>query len=167
MPNVEAGCRVMLRRAILGLLVISAFLSSSTLSSAGGARLTEREAAFLKEINAVRSSHGLAPLRLDFSLEQAARSHSGYMLRTGSFAHGNFGGRMAQFRVRASLAGENLAWGAGSLAAPSSVVAAWLGSAEHRANLLRPAFRRIGVGAAIGPFLGYPGATVVTADFAG
>jgi uncharacterized protein YkwD len=157
----------MLRTALVGLLVVSAFVSSATLAPAGGARLTQREAALLQEINRVRAARALAPLRVDLTLERAARSHSGYMLRTGSFAHGNFGGRMAQFRVRASLAGENLAWGAGGLAAPSTVVSAWLASAPHRANLLRPGFRRVGVGAAVGPFFGYTGATVVTADFAG
>lgn len=157
----------MLRTALLGLLVVSAFVSSAQLAPAGGASLTQREAALLKEINRVRADHGLRPLRLDLTLERAARSHSGYMLRTGSFDHGNFSVRMAQFRVRAALAGENLAWGSGGLGAPSSVVSAWLASAPHRANLLRPGFRRIGVGAAVGAFLGYSGATVVTADFAG
>jgi uncharacterized protein YkwD len=37
----------------------------------------------------------------------------------------------------------------------------------HRANLLRPGFNRIGIGAARGTFHGLPDALVVTADFAG
>jgi uncharacterized protein YkwD len=40
---------------------------------------------------------------------------------------------------------------------PSSVVAAWLASPAHRANLLSPRFHRVGVGDANG---------LVTADFA-
>lgn len=156
----------MLRRAVLGVLVVSAFLSSATLAPARGARLTGRESALLAEINRVRSAHHLAPLRIDLSLQRAARSHSGEMLRTDSFAHGNFGGRLSHFRVRTSFAGENIAWATGDLATPTSLVAGWLGSPPHRAILLRPGFRRIGVGAAVGPFLGYSGATVVTADFA-
>jgi uncharacterized protein YkwD len=46
-------------------------------------------------------------------------------------------------------------------------VAAWLASPEHRANLLRPSFRRVGLGDLAGTFQGYPGAQVVTADFVG
>ena len=42
-----------------------------------------------------------------------------------------------------------------------------MSSPGHRANLLRPGFRRIGIGALVGRFSGYSGATVVTADFAG
>ena len=43
----------------------------------------------------------------------------------------------------------------------------WLASPEHRANLLRPGYARIGIGLVRGSFLGNGGATVVTADFAG
>jgi uncharacterized protein YkwD len=41
----------------------------------------------------------------------------------------------------------------------------WLASPGHRANLLRPGFRRLGLGIATGSFPGQAGATVVTADF--
>ena len=37
----------------------------------------------------------------------------------------------------------------------------------RRAILLRPGFRRVGVGYAFGSFIGHGGAGVVTADFAG
>jgi hypothetical protein len=33
--------------------------------------------------------------------------------------------------------------------------------------LLRPGFRRVGIGISLGTFAGHGGATVVTADFAG
>ena len=42
-----------------------------------------------------------------------------------------------------------------------------MASPGHRANLLRPGWKRIGIGSRTGTFLGYGGATVVTADFAG
>jgi uncharacterized protein YkwD len=89
------------------------------------------------------------------------------MLAGDVFRHGAFGTRMVRFRIQGSLAGENLAWGTGALATPKGVVASWLASPEHRANLLRPMFRRVGIGELSGSFLGYDGATVVTADFAG
>ena len=42
-----------------------------------------------------------------------------------------------------------------------------LASPAHRAVLLRPGFRRVGVGAYQGNFAGRHDALVVTADFAG
>jgi len=135
--------------------------------TAGAASLSSPESALLREMNAVRAQHGLAPLRFDSRLEQAARFHSREMLAGDVFAHGAFHSRMVRFRVQGSLAGENLAWGIGSYATAHGIVAHWLASPEHRANLLRPSFRRVGVGELTGSFLGYGGARVVTADFAG
>jgi uncharacterized protein YkwD len=89
------------------------------------------------------------------------------MLRRDYFAHGNFPGRMAAFHVSGSTAGENLAWGSGPYGTAGAVVQAWLASPEHRANLLRASFTRIGLGVVRGTFLGTGDATVVTADFAG
>jgi hypothetical protein len=43
----------------------------------------------------------------------------------------------------------------------------WLRSPRHRGNLLRPGFRRLGIAAPRGEFLGWRGARVVTLDFAG
>ena len=89
------------------------------------------------------------------------------MLATNVFTHGAFGSRLLQFDVQSSIAGENLAWGTGRQGTARAIVAAWLASPEHRANLLRPSFNRVGVGALTGRFLGHRGAHVVTADFAG
>lgn len=133
----------------------------------GAASLTRPEGRLIRQMNRVRALHGLAPLRFDVRLERASRFHSKRMIRTGSFAHGAFGSRMSHFRVRATLAGENLAWGVGDRGNAREIVAAWLASPEHRENLLRPTFRRVGVGALRGNFSGYRDATVVTADFAG
>jgi uncharacterized protein YkwD len=74
---------------------------------------------------------------------------------------------MLQFNVRMSTAGENLAWGTGSQGSARALVAAWLASPPHRANLLEPSFTRVGVGELVGPFQGLSGAHVVTTDFAG
>jgi uncharacterized protein YkwD len=134
---------------------------------AASAGLTRPEAAVLLEMNHVRQLNGLAPLRYDASLERAARFHSREMVATHVFAHGAFGERMARFAVSGSLAGENLAWGVGARGTARGIVAAWLASPEHRANLLRASFTRVGVGEIVDAFLGHPGARIVTADFAG
>jgi uncharacterized protein YkwD len=110
--------------------------------------------------------HHLPGLQVDLRLAQAARAHSIDMMRRGYFAHGNLGARMARFHVRGSLFEENLVWSSGILGAQGAV-ADWLASPPHRAALLDPKLRRIGVAAPVGPFDGYATATVVTADFAG
>jgi uncharacterized protein YkwD len=117
-------------------------------------------------MNAVRAAHGLPPLRLDRRLTRAARSHTADMFRHGFFSHGRVGPRLRAFHVRAQRVGENLAWGSGSFASVDSIVGRWLASPPHRANLLRPGFRRVGIGALTGTFAGYGGSLVVTADFA-
>jgi uncharacterized protein YkwD len=135
--------------------------------SAGAATLSSSESALLHEMNAVRAAHGLPALRFDTHLEQAARFHTHEMLAADQFAHGAFGSRMVRFRVTGSLAGENLAWGTGTDGTAQAIVQAWLASPEHRANLLRPSFTRVGIGEQTGSFQGYGDANVVTADFAG
>jgi uncharacterized protein YkwD len=154
--------RVLKRLTALGAAIL-VFVVTTTAAAAG---LTRAEARLLRDLNHVRAAHGLAPLRYDSHLQRAARTHSREMLVTQIFEHGAFGERMVQFDVGGSLTGENLAWGNGSLGTANAIVRAWLTSPEHRANLLRPGFRRIGIGDLVGPFLGYDGAHVVTADFA-
>ena len=129
--------------------------------------MSSHEASVLKEMNRVRAQHGLCALRLDAHLQRAATAHSREMLATDVFAHGAFASRMLHFDVKASIAGENLAWGTDDRGTAQAIVAAWLASPHHRANLLRPSFRRAGVGDLLGFFQGHGGAHVVTADFAG
>jgi uncharacterized protein YkwD len=134
---------------------------------AGSASAATSSSALLQEMNNARTARHLAPLRADTTLQRAARSHSADMLRRKYFAHGDFALRMRRFHVAGSFAGENLAWGVGARAAARTIVAEWLASPEHRANLLRPGFRRVGLATLVGSFSGHAGATVVTADFAG
>jgi uncharacterized protein YkwD len=125
------------------------------------------ESGLLNAMNQVRMAAGLRPLRFDDKLHAAARAHSADMIRRGYFGHGAFDRRISSFHVRARTIGENLAWGTGPYSAAKAIVQEWLASPEHRANLLRPGFSRVGVGSAVGTFVGRAGATVVTADFAG
>ena len=149
------------------LIVLVAVLLLALPATAFAAGLTQNESSLLRQMNLVRSQHGLGRLSFDTHLERAARAHSREMLASGTFAHGAFGSRMLQFTIAGSFAGENLAWGTGVQGTAGGVVAAWLASPEHRANLLRPNFRRVGIGSLTGTFLGHQGANVITADFAG
>ena len=135
--------------------------------TAAAATLTRPETSILREMNRVRVANGLRPLRVDNHLERAARAHTREMVAANVFDHGAFGSRMMAFKVQGRMTGENLAWGAGPRGTPPALVAAWLASPGHRENLLRPQYTRVGVGAYVGRFLGFPGVTLVTTDFAG
>jgi uncharacterized protein YkwD len=129
--------------------------------------LTQAESSLLGAMNSVRLANGLQPLRADARLERAARGHSTEMLRTGTFAHGAFTARIRSVGVRMPRIGENLAWSTGSVTIARTIVAMWLASPEHRANLLRPGYRLVGVGALRGCFDGRRHTLMVTTDFAG
>jgi uncharacterized protein YkwD len=148
---------------------LAAPLAASLVFAATGesATLTHSEASILSAMNAVRAAHGLAPLRLDPRLEGAARRHSRRMLRTGTFFHGRFDARIRGAGVRAPRIGENLAWAQGGVSLARSIVNMWLASPGHRANLLHPRFRMVGIAAPRGTFAGRPAVNMVTADFAG
>jgi uncharacterized protein YkwD len=145
--------------------VLAVGFSIFVLAPAAGA--ASKATTLLRAVNHTRAVHGLRALRIDVRLVRAARSHSQEMLRGEYFAHGDFHGRMVAFHVQGPTAGENLAWGNGQYATPATVIAEWLASPEHRANLLRPGWTRIGIGLARGTVLGNAAATIVTADFAG
>ena len=129
--------------------------------------LNQTERSLLSVVNEVRGNHGLRPLKVDPALARAARSYTATMLRTGVFSHGDMFGRLSRSGAAGPMYGENLAWGTGPYATARQVVRGWMGSPGHRANLLRPGWTRIGLGALKGTFGGYRGATVFTADFAG
>jgi uncharacterized protein YkwD len=145
------------------LLAVSTLLLSAAAAQARG--LNSSEASLLNTMNTVRKSHGLPALRVDFHLVRAARAHSADMMRRQYFAHGSVAGRVVGAGARGPLFGENLAWAQGITA--WWVVDHWLASPPHRAILLRSGFRRVGIGYSFGTFIGYGGAGVVTADFAG
>ncbi len=118
-------------------------------------------------LNRERAARGLAPLRRNPALTTAADGHSRDMVRRRYFAHTTPGRvtfarrieRTRYARGAATKLGENLAWGMDDPAAPSADRARLDGSPEHRANVLDPAFRSIGIGIA-------PGVPVATASAA-
>lgn len=125
--------------------------------------------ALLSIINHDRSDHGLQPLRLGGRLDRAALGHSLDMARHGYFSHTGLDGsspfqRLARAGVAYNLAGENLGYdsGAGKLSMLRAIDRAMLRSPDHRANLLQPAYRRVGIGIAVQGNTMY-----VTEDFTG
>ena len=124
--------------------------------------------------NRIRAERGLPLLRENTRLRRAAVGHSTDMVARGYFEHTAPGGVSFVDRILAAnyarqdqgwSLGENLAWGTNSLSTPSGVVEAWMDSPGHRANILRRAYREIGLGIALGvPSDSSSGATF-TADF--
>jgi uncharacterized protein YkwD len=143
------------------------FLALAGQASSQGAALSASEQNLLRAVNEARAASGLQPLSVDVALTRAARFHSRTLMVRNRLEHGDVAGRLRSFGARGRTLGENLAWGSGPYARAQAIVRAWLNSPPHRANLLRPGYRRIGLGAAVGTFAGNNGATVVTADFAG
>jgi uncharacterized protein YkwD len=105
------------------------------------------EAQMLELVNAERASMGLKPLAPDPELTEVARRHSVDMFARGYFAHVTPEGlspfdRMTAAGVKFRSAGENLAL------APTLKIAhtGLMNSPGHRANILQPAFGRLGIG---------------------
>ena len=105
------------------------------------------EAELLRLVNAERAQAGLDPVTLDPELAAIGREHSEEMFRLGYFAHtspveGDPGARLEAADVLYLVSGENLAF------APTVEIAhaGLMNSPGHRANILNPAFTRLGVG---------------------
>jgi uncharacterized protein YkwD len=125
----------------------------------GQATRAELTRAILCVSNAERREHGLRRVRIDPLLSAAALRHSQDMVRRDYFAHTGPSGDTFVQRIRAAgylasarrwLVGENLAWGWGLRGSPAGIVRAWLRSPEHRKILLRPSYREVGIGVALG-----------------
>ena len=113
------------------------------------------EAAMLEMVNKERSKNGLKPLRFDPELVPVARAHSQDMFTRGYFAHVNLEGknpfdRMRAANIRFTAAGENLALAQTVEIAHTNL----MNSPGHRANILNPAFGRVGIGILDGGFYG-------------
>ncbi len=125
--------------------------------------------ALLAEMNRVRVARGRAALRPVAPLRRAARAQSLHLLRTGTLTHDGPDGSpfwtrlVAEGFPRNRHMGENLAMTTGcEIGAARRIVAMWMASPGHRANLLNPRFRVTGVGAAVG---GGCSETYLTADY--
>jgi uncharacterized protein YkwD len=108
------------------------------------------EPAMVAEVNRVRASRGLRPMRYSASLRRSAGSYARWMLRAGYFGH--------PARIRASRRfrrlGEAIAMHTGSRALIRHTLRRWLGSPPHRRLVLARGFRYLGAGRARGSFRG-------------
>jgi uncharacterized protein YkwD len=124
--------------------------------------------------NQVRVQHNLPLLKENAKLRKAASGHSADMVGEGFFDHSSPDGDSFVDRIIGAgyakrndgwTLGENLAWGTGDLSSAKGVMDAWMGSAGHKANILKKAYKEVGIGIRVGvPSDEGVGATI-TADF--
>jgi len=113
------------------------------------------EMKMLELVNQERRKHGIPPLKADLEMTRVARAHSRDMFEKGYFAHINLEGkdpfdRMKEARVKFLSAGENLALAQTLEIAHKNL----MNSPGHRANILNPAYGRLGIGVLDGGFYG-------------
>jgi uncharacterized protein YkwD len=107
-------------------------------------------------VNQERTSRGEAPLQPNAHLQQSAQSHTESMAFGDYFEHDGPGGDTPLSRMIVAgyipsgnvgyEIGENIGWGTFSLGTPRAIVAAWMASPGHRANILDIHFRDTAVG---------------------
>jgi len=113
------------------------------------------ETKMLTLINKERAKEGLALLKADPEQTVVGRAHSKDMFTRGYFAHVNPDGknpfdRMKEANVKFHSAGENLALAQTLEIAHKNL----MNSPGHRANIMNPAFGRVGIGILDGGFYG-------------
>lgn len=113
------------------------------------------EIKMLELVNEERAKEGLNPLKADPEMTKVARAHSRDMFARGYFAHVNPDGknpfdRMRSAKVQFHAAGENLALAQTLEIAHINL----MNSPGHRANIMNPAFGRLGIGVLDGGFYG-------------
>jgi uncharacterized protein YkwD len=122
------------------------FLPLVTGAKAGGTSTESQEVVQL--VNAERAQAGCSPLQVSSQLTAAAQGHSADMALNNFFSHVSLDGRSPWDRILAEgynfwSAAENIAAG---YPTPASVMAAWMESDGHRANILNCDLEDIGVG---------------------
>ena len=139
------------------------------------------ELGMLALINDERAAAGLEPLRMITLLNDAAETHSAWMLEADQFSHQGENGTSPSDRMEQagypfegnSLSAENIGWQSargeeGFIDDVAQVHASLMNSAGHRANILNPNAEDVGIGIEVGTFSGTNGdfeAVMVTQVF--
>jgi uncharacterized protein YkwD len=121
--------------------------------------------------NFARSQMSMGSLADVGELDVSAGAKSDDILRCDSFSHEACGRpftywmqRVGYIPARCWRAGENIAWGTGSLGSVRSIFRTWIHSTDHRENILGP-FSQIGIGLDVGNLEGHSGVHVWTQHF--
>jgi uncharacterized protein YkwD len=165
--------------AAFAALVLAAAVWAGGASAGAGLKLalSTREQQTTAQINQLRVSYGLRPLKFSWALFDFADTHCEQMLADGYFGHRSLTGASFASRIETFYpvgeasyyaAGENLLWSSGSISS-AQMIQRWMQSPPHRRNLLNPTWRQMGLAMVTSPSA--PGVydgldvTVVAADF--
>jgi uncharacterized protein YkwD len=136
-----------LKTLLVAALTIGAVFSWT--SAVAQPRTEAAEQQLFQAINRERAANGLPPLKWDEALANAARQHAEAMAAQKSISHG-FAGELS-LPSRATRAGAHFSWLSENVAAgpnAENISEQWMGSPNHRANLLDADMDTIGAGAA-------------------
>jgi uncharacterized protein YkwD len=162
---------------LIAVLACAATLLPVPAGASSKVQVSTLDLGVLTQLNRIRSEHGLVPLAESPALDAAALQHTREMVAMGYFAHSSSNGTPFWQRIRAYYpqandeywsVGENLFWTSGPATATEGM-RAWMASPDHRANILDPSWRQIGIASVSAPHA--PGAfqgldvTVITTDF--
>jgi uncharacterized protein YkwD len=159
-PHMRLPARAICRIAFLLIMLLACISGATPTSMRAASRnfhvylplLSTAQASMEQQVialvNQQRQQHGCAALVLSAQLSVAASGHSQDMALKNRFSHtGSDGSTMVSRAVAAgysySLLAENLAAGASTAA---DVVAGWMNSPGHRANMLNCELHELGVG---------------------
>lgn len=111
-------------------------------------QVREYETEVIRLVNEIRRENGLSALSEDWELSRVARYKSQDMKDNNYFSHtspvyGSPFTMIKNFGISYRSAAENIAKGQST---PQAVVNAWMNSSGHRANILSPSYKKIGVG---------------------
>lgn len=151
--------RIKIVATVLGLLLLALPHSSRAVGYS--------PTSIINATNLARQEFGVTPLTVDSRLTRAAEAQATDMLSQQYFDHVSPSGQspwswVQQAGYRYTTVGENLA---DNFSQADDVIHAWLQSATHRANLLNPKFRDIGVAMVGGTIRNQP--TVIVVQFFG
>jgi uncharacterized protein YkwD len=132
----------------LALTLTSALACSGDGPTGPGADADPEVARFVSLVNAHRTEVGCPALEWNGAVAAVAQAHSEDMAARGFFSHTNPDGkspfdRLSDAGVAYSSAAENIAYG---YPTAEAVLAGWLGSSGHRANIENCALTEHGVG---------------------
>lgn len=122
-----------MRRIVLAALLVLSTLAALPVSTANA------DCDLVGATNALRASHGLAPLDVNGNLSAKASGWAAHMASTGTLSHSSLSSGIS---VPWSRLGENVGMGPSLCAVQQAFVA----SPVHYRNLTDPGFRYVGVG---------------------
>lgn len=135
--------------ALAGVLLTGGLLGTPN----NAAQAADPTATVIALVNAERAWAGLGPVTYNPNLTYAAQNYANLLSHGSCWGHYCDGYSRVSHRLEAAgyrnwtTVGENIAAGQWS---PEAVVAAWMASPGHRANILNPNYTEIGVGLAHG-----------------